>query len=191
MANKAHGREASASAAPRRPVIPLSRARCVEAGVTRNSPYPEEEDTDMTRWPEQGAHSLPARRPTPERRLPELMDDIIGTVEVGKFADLVVLDTKYPGEVDPGDLSAKVVYTISDGCIVSTRGTEQKIASAIRNGAQTLEHRPRGSAAVISPAEPRGRPCGPLPALRPHANTLYPERRFSLLDSHPSPTQDG
>ena len=36
------------------PVIPFVPLDAIEAGVTRNSPYPEEEDTDMTRWPEQG-----------------------------------------------------------------------------------------------------------------------------------------
>ena len=46
------------------------------------------------------------------------MDDIIGTVEVGKYADLVVLDTNIL-EVDPTAISdARVVYTISDGRIV-------------------------------------------------------------------------
>ena len=46
------------------------------------------------------------------------MDDIIGTVEVGKFADLVVLDTNIL-EADAKAISdARVIYTISDGRIV-------------------------------------------------------------------------
>ena len=46
------------------------------------------------------------------------MDDIIGTVEVGKFADLVVLDTNIL-EADAKAISdTRVVYTISDGRIV-------------------------------------------------------------------------
>ena len=46
------------------------------------------------------------------------MDDIIGTVEVGKFADLVVLDTNIL-ETDAKAISdTRVIYTISDGRIV-------------------------------------------------------------------------
>ena len=76
------------------PVIPFVPLDAIEAGVTRNSPYPEEEDTDMTRWPEQGltAYQL-LEAYTKNDAYQNFMDDIIGTVEVGKFADLVVLDT--------------------------------------------------------------------------------------------------
>lgn len=101
------------------PVIPFAPLDAIEAGVTRNSPYPEEEDTDMTRWPEQGltAYQL-LEAYTKNDAYQNFMDDIIGTVEVGKFADLVVLDTNIL-EVDPKEISsAKVVYTISDGRIV-------------------------------------------------------------------------
>ena len=101
------------------PVIPFVPLDAIEAGVTRNSPYPEEEDTDMTRWPEQGltAYQL-LEAYTKNDAYRNFMDDIIGTVEVGKFADLVVLDTNIL-EVDPKEISsAKVVYTISDGRIV-------------------------------------------------------------------------
>lgn len=101
------------------PVIPFVPLDAIEAGVTRNSPYPEEEDTDMTRWPEQGltAYQL-LEAYTKNDAYQNFMDDIIGTVEVGKFADLAVLDTNIL-EVDPKEISsAKVVYTISDGRIV-------------------------------------------------------------------------
>lgn len=101
------------------PVIPFVPLDAIEAGVTRNSPYPEEEDTDMTRWPEQGltAYQL-LEAYTKNDAYQNFMDDIIGTVEVGKFADLVVLDTNIL-KVDPKEISsAKVVYTISDGRIV-------------------------------------------------------------------------
>ena len=101
------------------PVIPFVPLDAIEAGVTRNSPYPEEEDTDMTRWPEQGltAYQL-LEAYTKNDAYQNFMDDIIGTVEVGKFADLVVLDTNIL-EVDPKEISsAKVVYTIPDGRIV-------------------------------------------------------------------------
>ncbi len=36
------------------PVTPFVVTDEIEIGVTRNSPFPGEEDTDMTRWPEQG-----------------------------------------------------------------------------------------------------------------------------------------
>lgn len=101
------------------PVIPFVPLDAIEAGVTRNSPYPEEEDTDMTRWPEQGltAYQL-LEAYTKNDAYQNFMDDIIGTIEVGKFADLVVLDANIL-EVDPKEISsAKVVYTISDGRIV-------------------------------------------------------------------------
>lgn len=101
------------------PVIPFAPLDAIEAGVTRNSPYPEEEDTDMTRWPEQGltAYQL-LEAYTKNDAYQNFMDDIIGTIEVGKFADLVVLDANIL-EVDPKEISsAKVVYTISDGRIV-------------------------------------------------------------------------
>ena len=104
------------SDAPVTPFVPLD---AIEAGVTRNSPYPEEEDTDMTRWPEQGltAYQL-LEAYTKNDAYQNFMDDIIGTVEVGKFADLVVLDTNIL-EADAKAISdARVIYTISDGRIV-------------------------------------------------------------------------
>ena len=69
------------------PICPFLDA--IEAGVTRNSPYPEEEDTDMTRWPEQGltAYQL-LEAYTKNDAYQNFMDDIIGTVEVGKFAPI-------------------------------------------------------------------------------------------------------
>jgi len=101
------------------PVIPFVPLDAIEAGVTRNSPYPEEEDTDMTRRPEQGltAYQL-LEAYTKNDAYQNFMDDIIGTVEVGKFADLVVLDTNIL-EADAKAISdARVIYTISDGRIV-------------------------------------------------------------------------
>ena len=101
------------------PVIPYVPLDAIEAGVTRNSPYPGEEDTDMTRWPEQGltAYQL-LEAYTKNVAYQNFMDDIIGTVEVGKFADLVVLDTNIL-EADAKAISdTRVVYTISDGRIV-------------------------------------------------------------------------
>ena len=107
------------SASSDAPVIPFVPLDAIEAGVTRNSPYPGEEDTDMTRWPEQGLTAYQVLEAcTKNNAYQNFMDDIIGTVEVGKYADLVVLDTNIL-EVDPKAISdARVVYTISDGRIV-------------------------------------------------------------------------
>lgn len=101
------------------PVIPFAPLDAIEAGVTRNSPHPKEEDTDMTRWPEQGltAYQL-LEAYTKNDAYQNFMDDIIGTVEVGKFADLVVLDTNIL-EADAKAISdTRAIYTISDGRIV-------------------------------------------------------------------------
>lgn len=73
----------------------------------------------MTRWPEQGltAYQL-LEAYTKNDAYQNFMDDIIGTVEVGKFADLVVLDTNIL-EADAKAISdTRVIYTISDGRIV-------------------------------------------------------------------------
>lgn len=42
------------SGASDNPVTPFVVTDEIEIGVTRNSPFPGEEDTDMTCWPEQG-----------------------------------------------------------------------------------------------------------------------------------------
>ena len=73
----------------------------------------------MTRWPEQGltAYQL-LEAYTKNDAYQNFMDDIVGTVEVGKFADLVVLDTNIL-EADAKAISdTRVIYTISDGRIV-------------------------------------------------------------------------
>lgn len=98
------------------PYVPLWE---IETGVTRNSPFKGEEDTDMYRWAEQGL--------TPYQMLEiytknvayqNFMDDLIGTIEVGKLADLVVLSDNIL-KIDPKEISdTEVVYTISDGKIV-------------------------------------------------------------------------
>lgn len=105
-----------ASDAPVTPFVVLDE---IEVGVTRNSPYPGEENADMTRWPEQGLTPYQMLEAyTKNVAYQNFMDDIIGTVEVGKFADLVVLDTNIL-EADAKAISdARVIYTISDGRIV-------------------------------------------------------------------------
>ena len=91
----------------------------LETGITRNSPFPEEEETDMYRWPEQGltAYQL-LEIYTKNVARENFMEDIIGTVEVGKKADLVVFDRNLI-EVDPKEISdSKILYTVSNGDIV-------------------------------------------------------------------------
>lgn len=91
----------------------------IETGITRNSPYPEEEDTDMYRWPEQGltAYQL-LEIYTKNVAYENHIDDKIGTIEVGKLADLVVLGDNIL-TIDPKLISdTPIVYTISNGVIV-------------------------------------------------------------------------
>ncbi len=91
----------------------------IEVGVTRNSPYPKEEDTDMYRWPEQGLSAYQMLEIyTKNVAYQNFMEDMIGTVEVGKKADLVVLGEDIL-KIDPKKISdTEVVYTISNGDIV-------------------------------------------------------------------------
>lgn len=91
----------------------------IEAGVTRNSPYPGEEDTDMYRWKEQALTAYQMLEIyTKNVAYQNHMDDVIGTIEVGKLADLVVLSDNIL-KVDPKQISdTQIVYTISDGKIV-------------------------------------------------------------------------
>lgn len=175
------------------PVIPFVPLDAIEAGVTRNSPYPEEEDTDMTRWPEQGltAYQL-LEAYTKNDAYQNFMDDIIGTVEVGKFADLVVLDTNIL-EVDPKEISsAKVVYTISDGRIVyegQDRARRRQLYGTARKPLNTGPAALRSLVPQSRGARPM-RPCSPCRHCGHTQTRCIPKRRFSLLDS-PFLPQDG
>ena len=101
------------------PVTGYAPLEEIEVAVTRNSPYPEEEDTDMYRWPEQGITAYQALEAYSKNvAFENYMEDKIGTIEEGKLADLVVLDQNIL-ECDPKKISeTKVRYTISDGRIV-------------------------------------------------------------------------
>lgn len=91
----------------------------IEVAVTRNSPYPEEEDTDMYRWPEQAITAYQALEAyTKNVAFENYMEDKIGTLEVGKLADLTVLDQDIL-HCDPKKISdTKILFTVSDGRIV-------------------------------------------------------------------------
>lgn len=91
----------------------------IETGVTRNSPFPGEETQELYRWKEQAL--------TPYQMLEiytknvayqNFLEKEIGTIEVGKKADLVVLDQNIL-MVKPTEISNTTVdYTISNGRVV-------------------------------------------------------------------------
>lgn len=101
------------------PVTPYVVTDEMEIGVTRNSPFKGEEDTDMHRWAAQGLTPYQMLEIyTKNSAYQNFMEDMVGTIEVGKKADIVVLD-KNILEGDPKGINdAQVLYTVSDGRIV-------------------------------------------------------------------------
>ena len=73
----------------------------------------------MRRWPEQGITAYQALEAyTRNVAFENYLEDVVGTLEKGKKADLVVLDQNIL-ECDPKRISDSVIrYTISDGRIV-------------------------------------------------------------------------
>lgn len=94
----------------------------IQVGVTRNSPYSGEEDTDMLRAPEEALSVYQMIEAyTKNVAYENFMEEEVGTVEVGKKADLVVLGTNLL-EIEPTEIAdSPVEYTISNGRIVYTR----------------------------------------------------------------------
>ncbi|WP_257347356.1 amidohydrolase [Pseudalkalibacillus decolorationis] len=91
----------------------------IEIGVTRNSPYPEEQDTNMVR---NAAYALTVEEMlqsfTKNVAYQLFREDDLGSIKVGKKADIVVLGQDIT-KSDPKDISeTKVAYTIVDGKIV-------------------------------------------------------------------------
>jgi len=101
------------------PVSPYNILDEIEVGVTRNSPYEGEEQTDMHRWAEQGLTAYQMLQAyTTNVAYENFEEKEIGTIEVGKKADLVVLSQNIL-KCEPSAISdTQVVYTISDGRIV-------------------------------------------------------------------------
>ncbi len=101
------------------PVSPYNVLDEIETGVTRNSPYPGEDSTDMHRWPEQALTPYEMLEAYTKNVAYENFEDKeIGTIEPGKKADLVILSQNIL-TCDPAAITdTKVVYTISDGRIV-------------------------------------------------------------------------
>lgn len=92
----------------------------MEAGVTQCSPFPEEEDSkDYVRNADQTATPLEALKwYTTNAAFQMEMEDLIGTIEVGKKADFTVMG-KNLLTCDPKEINeAGILYTISDGRIV-------------------------------------------------------------------------
>lgn len=92
----------------------------MEAGVTQCSPFSGEEDDEaFLRNPDQGATPLEALKwYTTNGAYQMKMEDLIGTIEVGKKADLTVLGANIL-TCDAKEINeAGVRYTISDGRIV-------------------------------------------------------------------------
>lgn len=107
------------SGASDNPVTPFVVTDEIEIGVTRNSPFPGEEDTDMTRWPEQGLTAYQMLEAYTRRSAYQnFWEDMVGTIEVGKKADIVVLDQNIL-DVEPTKINdSKILYTVSDGRVV-------------------------------------------------------------------------
>ncbi len=91
----------------------------IEIGVTRNSPYPDEQETNMIR---NDTYALTVKEMlqsfTKNVAYQLFREDDLGSLKVGKKADMVVLDLDIINS-DPKDISeTKVVYTIVGGKIV-------------------------------------------------------------------------
>lgn len=71
------------------------------------------------RWPEQGLTAYQMLEIyTKNPAYQNFMEDMVGTIEAGKKADIVVLDQNIL-DVEPTKINeAKVLYTVSDGRIV-------------------------------------------------------------------------
>ncbi len=100
------------------PVSPIAPLWYVEQAVTRNTWfYPNLTDADVKTLPgDQGISVQDALRAVTIEPAAQLMlDDYIGSIEVGKVADLVILD-KNPLTVDPNSIhSIKVLRTFVNG----------------------------------------------------------------------------
>lgn len=101
------------------PVTGYNPLEEIEVGVTRNSPYPGEEDTDMHRAADQAltAYDL-LEAYTKNVAYQNFQDEEIGTIEVGKKADLAVLSQNIL-TCEPSAISdTEIIYTLSNGKIV-------------------------------------------------------------------------
>lgn len=88
----------------------------IETGITRNSPYPEEQDSDMIRNADQALTIDEMLQSYTKNVAYQIFrDDDLGSLKVGKKADMVVLDEDIT-KVEPKNISETlVVYT--EGCL--------------------------------------------------------------------------
>ncbi|MET3291762.1 UNVERIFIED_CONTAM: putative amidohydrolase YtcJ [Brevibacillus sp. OAP136] len=90
----------------------------IETGVTRNSPYPTEQDTDMVRNAAQGLKVQEMLQAFTKNVAFEMNRSDLGAIKVGNKADLVVLGQDIT-KIAPKNISeTPILYTIVDGKIV-------------------------------------------------------------------------
>jgi len=108
-----------ASASDYPPTPDYRPLNAIETGVTRNSPYLEEQDSDMIRNADQALTIEEMLQSYTKNVAYQIFrDDDLGSLKIGKKADMVVLDEDIT-KVEPKDISeTPVAYTIVDGKVV-------------------------------------------------------------------------
>ncbi|USK42105.1 amidohydrolase [Cytobacillus oceanisediminis] len=91
----------------------------IETGATRNSPYPEEQDTDLVRNPDQALTVKEMLQSYTKNVAYQIYrENDLGSLKAGKKADMVVLGEDLTN-IEPKNISeTSIVYTIVDGKIV-------------------------------------------------------------------------
>lgn len=107
------------SGASDNPVTDYNPLEEIEVAVTRNCPYPEYEEEDYTRTPSQAITPYQALEAyTKNVAYETFLDQEVGTVEVGKKADLIVLSQDILNCEAKTISDTEILYTFSDGRIV-------------------------------------------------------------------------
>ena len=116
------------------PVTPYVVLDEIEIGVTRNSPFEGEEDTDMMRWPEQGLTAYQMLEIyTKNSAYQNFMEDMVGTIEPGKKADIVVLDQNIL-DVEPTKINEARCSTPCPTAALSTKA--RSVVGLVHNAVQ-------------------------------------------------------
>lgn len=91
----------------------------IETGVTRNSPYPEEQNSDMVRNIDQALTVKEMLQSYTKNVAYQIFrENDLGSLKIGKKADMVVLGEDLT-KIEPKNISeTSIVYTIVDGKIV-------------------------------------------------------------------------
>lgn len=90
----------------------------LETGVTRNSPYPGEQETDMVRNASQALTVLEMLQTFTKNVAYEMHRNDLGSIKVGNRADMVVLGQDITKGAPKNISETPVVYTISNGKVV-------------------------------------------------------------------------